>query len=107
MISNKTILKNIKKELVNRYGALIKDVIMFGSRVKGHFTIDSDYDILIVINSDRDWKFENEIITILTDICIEYQVLLDIHIISQSELDNSIRGKQPVMINALNNGLYA
>jgi uncharacterized protein len=107
MISNKAILKKIKKDLVDRYGSLIKDVIMFGSRVKGHYTIDSDYDILIVINSDKDWKFENEIINILNEICVEHQVLLDIHMISQSELENSIRGKQPVMINAINNGVYA
>lgn len=106
MVSNKALLKKIKNTLVSKYGILIKDTIMFGSRVKGNFSADSDYDILIVLNSEKDWRFENELINTLNDICIEFQILLDVHIISQNELDNSIRGKQPVVVNALNNGIY-
>ncbi len=105
MVSNKVLLKKIKNTLVSKYGTVIKEVIMFGSRVMGNFYKDSDYDILIVLNVEKDWRFENDLINTLTDVCIEFQILLDIHIISQFELDNSIRGKQPVVVNALNNGL--
>ena len=49
MASNEMILKDIKRTLVARFGILIKDVIMFGSRVKGNYSIDSDYDILVIL----------------------------------------------------------
>jgi len=39
------------------------------------------------------------------DIDLKYNILLDVHLISVREL-NTIRGKQPVYINALKYGIY-
>jgi len=40
------------------------------------------------------------------DIDLKYDIVIDVHILSTNELE-SLRGKQPIFINALRTGLYA
>ena len=45
------------KELVmTTFPGEIEKVILFGSRAKGTAQEDSDYDVLVVVNHDYDWK---------------------------------------------------
>lgn len=38
---------------------------------------------------------------------MKYKVLFDIHILSLSEKQSSLRGKEPVYVNAMEKGIYA
>ena len=100
------ILTNLKIKLKNRFGNKIKDVILFGSQASDRANEYSDYDILIILNSDYDTKFEDQIIDICYDIDLKYNILTDTHILSKNEL-NTLRGRQPVFTNAMKNGIYA
>ena len=100
------ILTNLKIKLIKRFGTKIKDVILFGSHASGRADEYSDYDILIILNSDYDTKFEDKISDICYDIDLEYNILTDTHILSKNEL-NTLRGRQPVFTNAMKNGIYA
>jgi len=106
MINNQKILLDLKKHLIQYYGDSVKDVVLFGSQARGDSTENSDYDILIVLNSDYSSKDENKIYDLCYDIDLKYNILLDVHLISQKEI-SSQRGKQPIFINALKSGLYA
>jgi len=88
------------------FGTEVKDVILFGSQSKNLEVPDSDYDILIILDKEYNWKDENKILDLCFDINMKYNILIDAHIISKKELD-SVRGKQPIFINALNHGVYA
>ena len=106
MLDNTKILSDLKGHLIRNYGDSVKDVVLFGSQARGDSNDYSDYDILIVLNKDYSGKDENQILDLCYDIDLKYNILLDVHLLSNHEL-NSIRGKQPVFFNALKSGLYA
>lgn len=100
------ILKELKKHLLANLGAGIVDIILFGSQLMSLEISDSDFDVLIILDKDYNWKDENRILDFCYDIDLKYNILIDAHIISKNEL-NSKRGKQPIFINAINTGVYA
>jgi len=79
-------------------------IILFGSKAKGNAGRFSDYDILIILKRDYDWKFEEKIQDICWEIDYKYDILTDVKIISKNEL-NQIRGKQYYILNALEKGV--
>lgn len=107
MNSNKNlILSELKNHLKNNYGNAVKDVVLFGSQARGDSKENSDYDVLVILKDSYSGKDENKILDLCYDIDLKYDIILDVHIISQNEL-KSIRGKQPIFINALKSGIYA
>ena len=106
MERNSEIIKQLKTHLIKNYGSNIKDVILFGSHAKGNPNEFSDYDILILLKREYSGKDENHILDLCYYIDIKYNVLLDVHILSQNEL-KKIRGRQAVFVNALKSGIYA
>ncbi|NCO54309.1 MAG: hypothetical protein COS14_07495 [Bacteroidetes bacterium CG02_land_8_20_14_3_00_31_25] len=107
MIENKLLLKEIKLQLKSIHNIDVKDVILFGSHAKGVANEFSDYDVCIVLKNDYDWKVCNIIYDALCEINMKYDILIDAHIISENEINTSLRGKQPIFENILNNGIYA
>jgi len=106
MIENQKILIDLKQYLQKHYGDSVKDVVLFGSQARGDSREYSDYDILIILDKDYSGKDENKILDLCYDIDIKYNILLDIHLLSDREIETK-RGKQPIFINALKSGLYA
>jgi len=92
--------------LKSRFSDNLKDIVLFGSHVYGKAREDSDYDILIILRQKADWKIEREISDICYEIDLKYNIITDTHVISESEL-STLRGKQPIFINAISNGLHA
>jgi len=81
-------------------------VILFGSQARGDSKEYSDYDVLIVLDKDYSGKDENQILDLCYDIDLKYNILIDAHLISSKEL-TSIRGRQPVFVNAIKSGIHA
>ena len=105
-IHNKQILSEIKVLLKSRFSDNLRDVILFGSQTTERHHEDSDYDILIVLKNKVDWREEREISDLCYNIELKYNIITDTHIISEPEL-STLRGKQPIFINALEKGIYA
>ena len=106
MTDNKEILNHLKIHLQESYHNSVKDVILFGSHASNKANDGSDYDILIILNDDYSEKDEEQILDLCYDIDLKYNILIDAHIISTTEL-SSLRGKQPIFVNAINSGIYA
>ncbi|MCH7769419.1 MAG: nucleotidyltransferase domain-containing protein [Bacteroidetes bacterium] len=100
------ILKELKQHLQCNYGTNVKEVILFGSQAAGTAVNYSDFDVLIVLENDYNYKDENNILDLCYDMDLKYNIIIDAHLISRKEI-NSLRGKQPIYINALNSGIYA
>jgi len=100
------ILAELKMHLTGNYGDAVKDVILFGSRANGEATESSDFDVLIVLNKEYSSGDEAVILDLCYDIDLKFNILLDVHIISENE-KNTIRGRQPVFRNAFKSGIYA
>lgn len=101
---NLDLLNYINEKLKSDHGGLIKKVILFGSRVKGDARPYSDYDVLLILSQDVDWQQKDKIINSIADINLEKDILIDVHMISVSEL-MTIKGKQPYIQNALHTGV--
>ena len=106
MVSNSEILTALKNHLRQGFGDKIEDVILFGSQTKSTQHEYSDYDILIVLDGNYSRRDENQIMDLCYDIDLQFNIMLDIHILSNSEL-KSVRGRQPVFANAIKSGIYA
>ena len=100
------ILTDLKNHLNSKFGNSVKDVIPFGSKARVDSDENSDYDVVIVLNRNYSGKDENEILDLCYDIDLKYNILLDVHILSTTEL-NSDRGRQPIFLNAFKSGIYA
>ncbi|MEA3448661.1 MAG: nucleotidyltransferase domain-containing protein [Bacteroidota bacterium] len=107
MIGFKQLAKEIKQHLNRSLNNIVSDVVIFGSRVRGQATKNSDYDVLIVLNTNYDRKIQKLINDLCYDFDLKYNIFLDTQVISEFELKNSIRGKHPVFRNALKEGLHA
>ena len=106
MTDNIKILKDLKGYLKKHLGNEIKDVILFGSRISDMAGIDSDYDILIILQEKPDWQKKRVISDLCYDIELKYNIITDTHVLGESEI-TSLRGKQPIFQKALSSGLYA
>jgi predicted nucleotidyltransferase len=105
-VNNQTVLKELSHLLKSRFSDDVKDIVLFGSQVFGKAHKDSDYDILIILRHKPDWKVEREISDICYEIDLKYNIITDTHIMGESEL-LTLRGKQPIFVNAISNGLHA
>ena len=105
-VDKKVVLNDLSNLLKARFADNLKDVVLFGSQANGTAHKDSDYDFLIVLKEKVDWKTEREISDLCYEIDSKYDILTDIHILSVGEL-STIRGRQPIFVNALANGLHA
>ena len=106
MIDKRVILKDLKDNLQILFQDSLKNVILFGSQANDKAHIDSDYDILILLDKDYSGKDENKILDICYEIDLKYNIIIDAHLLSLKEL-STIRGKQPIFVNAINSGIYA
>jgi predicted nucleotidyltransferase len=106
MIDNTKILADLKSHLLKNYGKSVNDVVLFGSHARGDSNENSDYDVLIVLENDYSGRDENRILDLCYDIDLKYNILIDLHLISTKEL-TSIRGRQPVYVNAIKSGIHA
>lgn len=105
-VNKQIVLTDLCHLLKSRFPDNIKDVVLFGSQVQGKAHKDSDYDILIILKQKADWKIEREISDLCFEIDLKYSITTDTHIIGEPEL-LTLRGKQPIFVNAIANGIHA
>jgi len=101
---NQPALKELKSILLDKYPAYIDRLILFGSRINESAREYSDYDLLLILKKSYDWRFENEIYDICSEVNLKYDIITDIKIISEQEL-KTIRGKQPFIQDAISYGI--
>jgi uncharacterized protein len=53
-------LSRFKRELEALYGSRLKRVLLYGSRARGDYRPDSDYDVLVVLEGPIDRSSERE-----------------------------------------------
>jgi predicted nucleotidyltransferase len=100
------ILKDFNQLLKLRFTDDLKDLVLFGSQISGKANKDSDYDFLVILKHKSDWKTEREISDLSYEIELKYNIVTDTHVLAESEL-TTLRGKQPIFVNAITKGLHA
>lgn len=102
---NILIMKELKEGLKKKFN-FVSDVILFGSQATGNASEFSDYDILVIISCPVSWQQRREIADEVYSIDMKYNILTDVKIISEPE-PNTLRGKQPFIQCALQEGIVA
>jgi uncharacterized protein len=106
-METKVLAGEIKHLLNTRLEGIVKDVIIFGSQIKGKAGADSDYDVLIIIKCLRSRNLQRSIHDICYEFDLKYDIFLDIQIITENELKTSIWGKHPFIEDAIREGVHA
>jgi len=97
-------MKELKELLKKNFPDCIDQVILFGSQSKGRANNYSDYDVLVVLKNLFDWKLKNKIYDKSWEIDFKYDILTDIKLIAKKDLQ-TIKGKQPFILDALEKGI--
>lgn len=71
-------------------GDELRGLWLFGSKVRGDADLDSDIDLLIVIDT-LDWHLRDTIQGIGAECSLEYDVLFNTHILDQAHWDEEVR----------------
>ena len=101
------ILQAAKQRLTAKFGDKIKDVVLFGSRAWGKPTRWSDWDFVVVVRGEYDWRFRWAISDVMTGIDLDYDVFIQTLVVSDDELKYTSHGYEPVFVKALSQGIYA
>ena len=101
--------KLIIREFVERTGALygdrLRQIVIYGSCARNEATAESDIDLAIVLAGDViPGKEIDRMIDIITDINLEYSVLLSVYPVSEEDYLNR---DSPLLINIRREGILA
>ena len=98
------ILNTLKKGLAKIYGKKLKDVYLFGSYARGEAsTLDSDIDVLIVLDGDFNyWEESKRSSKLIASLSLQYDVVISRKFASAMEYSHS---KMPLYINIRKEGI--
>ena len=71
---------------IQPYRGKIRTIYLFGSRARGDFLPDSDYDLLVVAK-EKDFTLKDKIYDVLTDVSLEFNRDLSMKFFSQAEFE--------------------
>jgi predicted nucleotidyltransferase len=78
------LVRQVKEHLLTLYGEKIKQVILYGSQVRGEAAEDSDVDVLVVVDDSRDPSaVRNSLGDLLFDLLLETNELISVIAISE------------------------
>ena len=69
--------------LREQFNGQVRSVLLFGSKARGEGSLDSDLDVLVVVDSD-DWRVHKQIRYLAADICLKYDLNLSPRVWSTS-----------------------
>jgi uncharacterized protein len=97
------ILPTLRTYLKQAYGDRLAQIILFGSQARGDAAIDSDIDILIVlqdsVNAGAELKRLSEFIA---NLCLEYNTLISCVFMSAEQFQQS---NTPLLLNVRQEGI--
>jgi predicted nucleotidyltransferase len=102
-------VKQVISELVRRtqslYGDRLKRILVYGSYARNEATAESDIDLAVVLAGDVvPGKEIDRMIDVITDINLEYGVLLSVYPVSEENYRNV---NSPLLINIRREGIPA
>jgi predicted nucleotidyltransferase len=83
------IIHELMIELKNKYPDF-KGIYFFGSRARGKYHEDSDIDLALVFDRVIDWKFKDEIISVIYGYELKYDTFIDSFTYNYQEILNPV-----------------
>ncbi|MCK4436821.1 nucleotidyltransferase domain-containing protein [bacterium] len=83
-LKHKKALLEYQRSLVSRFPKRVERLILFGSRVRGDSSRDSDTDVLVVVDRDNR-KMHREIVALSMDAIVKYMVDISPLVVEERE----------------------
>lgn len=83
----KRLLEEVKRKCAELLGNKLQKIVLFGSYARGEESEGSDVDIILLINENPEKmkKYSEDILDIMTDLSLKYDVVLSIFEVSVQE----------------------
>jgi len=98
-------INKVIKNLIEKLSAKFNDfegIYFYGSRVKGSYKKESDYDMIFLFKDGYDFEKERELAGIIIDSELENDIFIDHHPMTREELE-----RNPFFLDeVVNKGLY-
>ena len=99
----KHLVYRIKEHLIKMYGERIKQVILYGSQVRGEATKDSDVDILVVVDESLiPFEVRKNLSDLLFDMLLEDGELVSVIVVPEPFFKNY---NSPFLLNVRKQGV--
>ena len=85
MNSINALITELNNDLKNKYPDF-KGTYFHGPRLNGKPAEDSDYDFVFIFDRNIDWKFRQEVLEIIYDFELKYEILIDARIYRADEI---------------------
>jgi len=103
-VKAKEAIDEFKRELRKLYGGRLKSLILYGSYARGEATVDSDIDLLVVLEGEVYPGEEiDRMIDIITEINLKYNVLISVYPVSE---ENYEKLNSPLLMNVRKEGVW-
>ena len=96
------LIEEIKTELKSKYPDF-RGIYLFGSRARGDFHEDSDYDFVLIFEREINRKFKDEVRRKIIDYEIENLIIIDSHVYNMNDIVKPIT---PFRENVQKEGIY-
>ena len=91
-----------KKRLLERFSIDIRKVLLYGSRARGDFEQESDYDVIVLVDK-ADKTLEEQICNTAWDFGFERHVSISVLVFEQTQLETDLY--EPLFINVRREGV--
>lgn len=97
------ILQKVKQFLVSLYQERLQDVVLYGSQARQDSQLDSDIDLLVVLDAlTSPYQEIDKTSQFIADLCLEFDVVISRHFISTEKYQT---GNTPFLTNVKKEGI--
>lgn len=97
-----TVIRELNAKLNRKYTDFL-GITFFGSRNRDDFSMDSDFDIVVLFSNKPKWQKENEILDIIYEVGLKYDIVIDAKVYHHEEMNMQ---NTPFRVNVLKEGTF-
>lgn len=96
------IIRELNEILKKKY-IDFKGTTFFGSRNRGDFSSDSDFDVAVLFSKEPGWEKENEVLDIIYEMELKYDIVIDGKVYQDAEIKKQ---NTPFRVNVMREGTF-
>jgi predicted nucleotidyltransferase len=96
------IIEELNAKLSRKYNDFL-GVTFFGSRNRDDFSLDSDFDIVVLFSKKPGWQKENDVIDMIYEVELEHDIIIDAKVYHDEDIKKQ---NTPFRVNVLREGTF-
>jgi predicted nucleotidyltransferase len=96
------IIHELKSKLKEKYDDFV-GITFFGSRCRGDFNKESDFDIVIMFSKKPAWQKESDVLGLVLEVELKYDIVIDAKVYHDAEI---MKRNTPFRVAVLREGAY-